>query len=100
AAAVALLEIADERAIFKGEGETRLERQLDWRDEIVAQVIVDLVAVVRKDFARIKNVSGIERLFDLAHQLEQFVTELFAHVLGARDADAVLSRKRALELFH
>ena len=67
AAAVALLEIADERAVFERKREPRLERQFDRRGEIIAQVIVDLVptpvrlAPVAENFSGIENVFRIER---------------------------------------
>ena len=40
----------------------------------------------------------VEYAFDLTHRAEQFVTELFAHVFRARDADSVFGRERAFEL--
>src|SRR4029077_14925925 len=97
AAAVALLKIADERPVFERVREPRLKRQLERLREVVPQVIVDLVCE-SENLSRIENVSRIERAFDLAHDVEQRVAELVAHVFGARDADAMLGRDRAFEL--
>src|SRR5438094_2578532 len=72
-AAVALLEIADERVVLEREGEHRLEWKLERPCEIFAQVIVDLMPPVGEDFSRIKNVFRIERSFDLAHYSEQLI---------------------------
>src|SRR6266404_9793827 len=104
AAAVALLEITDEGAVFKSKGESRRERQLERPREILAQTIVDRVPVpvrlapVVEDFAGIKNVFRIERVFNFAHDAEQLIAQLLAHVFGARDTDSVLGGKRAFEL--
>ena len=84
-----MLEIADERVVFKSKGESRLERQLDRSGEIVAEVIVDLVGEP-KDFSGIENIFWIERALDFAHDVEERVPELLAHVLRARDSDAML----------
>src|SRR2546421_9155832 len=51
-----------------------------------------------KNFSRIENIPRIERLLDLALDVEQRVAELIAHVFSAGDADAMLGRKRAFEL--
>src|SRR4029077_470743 len=98
AATVALFEIADEGAILERKRQARRERKLQWPRKIVPQVIVDLMPAVAQDFARVENVFWIKSLFDLAHESEQFVAELLPHVIGARDPDAVLRRKRTLEL--
>ena len=63
-------------------------------------MIVDLVPTVAENFPRIKNVLRIECAFDLAQDFEQLVAELVAHILGARDADAVLGGERTFELTH
>ena len=98
AAAVALLEIADERLVLKGKGEPRLERQFDRSGEIIAQVTVDLVSAIAENFSGIKNIFWIERIFDSTHDVQQFIAELFVHILGACDADAVFRGKRAAKL--
>src|SRR5439155_3393436 len=97
---IALLEIADKRAILERKGEHRLKWELERACEIFAQMIVDLVPAIAEDFSRIKNVFRIERIFDFAHYVEQLVPELFAHVFSACDADAVLGGKRTFELPH
>jgi hypothetical protein len=114
AAAVALLEIADERPVFERERQTRREWQLERFREILAQVIVDsgrvgalrrppkVFGAARRPY--LENLSGIEKIFrierafDFAHDAEQLIAKLFGHVFGARDADAVLGGERALEL--
>src|ERR1700737_3029272 len=68
-AAVALLEIADERSVLEGEGQTWLERQLDWFREIIAEVIVDLVGEP-ENFSGIENIFWIERALVLAHDIQ------------------------------
>src|SRR6266487_6752994 len=64
AAAVALLEIADERAVLKRKGEDRLKWKLERACEIFAQMIVDLMPAVCENFPGIKNVFRIEDSFD------------------------------------
>ena len=91
ATTVALLEIADERAVLEREREARLERQLERLREIMAEMIVDLVGEA-ENFSWIENIFWIECALDLAHDIEQRVAKLIAHVLGARDADSVLGR--------
>src|SRR4030095_8119624 len=95
-----LFEVADERTVFENECERGLEWKLERASEIFADVVVDLVTAILKNFSRIENVSWIERLFNLAQYPEQLVPELIAHVFGARDADAVLGGKRTFELSH
>src|SRR5213080_4478379 len=51
-AAVALLEIADERAVLEREGEHRLKWKLEWACEIFAQMIVDFMPPITEDFTR------------------------------------------------
>ena len=63
-------------------------------------MIVDLMSTIAKNFSGIKNVFRVEYAFDLTHRAEQFVTELFAHVFRARDADAVFGRQRTFELLN
>src|SRR5437762_901369 len=100
AAPIALLEISDERAIFKRKPQHGLKWELERACEIFAQMIVDLVPAIAEDFSRIENVFRIERIFDFAHYLEQFIAKLVAHVFSARDADAVLGGERPFELPH
>src|SRR5205823_461491 len=88
ATAVALLEIADERLVLECEGESRRERQLDRSREIVSKVIVDLVGE-SENFSGIENVFWVERFLDLAHDVEERVSELIAHVFRPRDPDPV-----------
>src|SRR5207237_4972820 len=115
-ATIALLEIADERAVLKRKGEDRLKWKLEWAREVFAQMIVNPgrdAALPRKrsgagaarqpyleNFPRIENVFRIESIFDCAHHLEQLVAELLAHVFSAGDADAMLSGERTFELAH
>src|SRR3989442_15938483 len=89
AATVALLEIADERAVLEREREARLERQLDRLCEIVTQMIVDLVGEA-ENFSGIENIFRIEGAFDFPHHIEERIAKLLAHVLCARNADSVL----------
>src|SRR6266511_6319425 len=63
-------------------------------------MVVDRVLAIGENFPWIKNVFWIEGPLNLSHDAEQLVSELLAHVFGARDADAVLSRERTLELPH
>src|SRR5262249_9652106 len=100
AAAVALLEIADERAVLECECEHRPEWKLARVSKIFAQMIVDLVVTVAENFPRIENVLWIKCALDLAQDFKQLVAELVAHVFGARDADTVLGGERTLELSH
>ena len=100
AAAVALLKVANERAIFKCKREYRLEWKFERTREVFAQVIINLVLAIGENLSRIENVFGIERMFDSAHHFEQLIAELFAHVFGAGDADAVLGRERTFKLPH
>src|SRR5438309_2325546 len=93
ATTVALLEIADEGAVLERERESRLERQLDGFGEIVAEVIVDLVGEP-ENFSGIENVFRVERALDFAHDIEERVTELLAHVFRARDPDSVFDCAR------
>src|SRR5207302_5494517 len=85
AAAVALLEIADERAVLERERERRLEWQCERAREVFAEMIVDLVPTVAENFPRIKNVLRIECALNLAQDFKQLVTQLVTHILGARD---------------
>src|SRR5205807_2030335 len=113
AALVALLAIADERAVFEGKRESWRKRKAERPLEILAQVVVDLgrgaalsrsagVGAARRpyleDLSGIENVFRIERMFDFAHHAEQLVAELLPHVFSARCADSVLRRKRAFKL--
>src|SRR5207253_8440315 len=84
AAAVALLEIADERSVLERKGQSRLERQLDRSHEIISQMIVDPVGE-SKNFSGVENVFWIERLLDFAHDVEKRIAELVAHIFRARD---------------
>src|SRR5438132_14405314 len=97
-AAVALLEIADERAVFERKCKSWRKRKAERPLEILAQVVVDLVPAVAENLAGIENVFRIERAFDFAHHAEQLVAELLPHVFSARRADSVLGGKRAFEL--
>src|SRR5439155_26187911 len=97
---IALLEIADKRAILERKGEHRLKWELERACEIFAQMIVDLVPAIAEDFSRIENVFRIERIFDFAHYFEQLIPDLLAHIFSARDANAVLSGERPFELPH
>src|SRR5262249_464330 len=97
AAAVALLEVADERMVFERECEPRFERQFDGSGEVISQVIVDLVTEA-KNLSGIENIFWIERALDLAHNSEQGITELVTHVFCARDTDPVFGGDRSLEL--
>src|SRR6476646_11978112 len=104
ATAVALFEIANERAVFERKREHRLEWKLEWARKVFAQMAVDFVMMpvrlgpIGENFARIENVFRIESAFDLAHDSEQLLAELVVHVFGACDADAMLGRKRTFEL--
>src|SRR5205823_8860061 len=69
AAAVALLEIADERMVFESESESWLERQVNRSREIVAEVVVDLVGE-SKNFSGIENVLRIQCALDFAHDVQ------------------------------
>src|SRR5947207_7217013 len=102
-AAIALLEISDERAVLESKREHRLEWKLERPRKILAQMIIDpgRDAALRRpagaarrsyleNFSRIENVFRIERIFDFAHHPEQLIAELLAHVFSARDPDAVL----------
>ena len=100
AAAVALLEVADEGAVLERECEHRLKWKLERAREVFAQMVVDLVATVAEKFPRIKNVLRIECALNLAQDFEELVAELIAHVFGARDADTVLGGERTFELPH
>src|SRR5262245_45794904 len=90
AAAVALFEVACERLVFERECEHWLKRKLERTSKIRAQMTVDLVSIIRENLSRVENILGIERAFDFAHQLEQLVAKLVAHIFGARDTHAVL----------
>ena len=98
AAAVALLQVAEERFILEGEGERRLERKTQPRLRFDAQVIVDLEPAVAENFAGVKQVFRIEQLLDLPHHVEQLVAHLLGHVFRARHADAMFGGERAFEL--
>src|ERR1044072_2454247 len=93
AAAVALFEVADERTIFECVREHGLEWELQRSREVFAQMIVNSVSMavrlgpIGENFSRIENVFWIERSFDLTHYSEQLISELLAHVFGARDAN-------------
>src|SRR5262245_48774608 len=113
ATAVALLQIANERTVFKRKGENGLEWKLRQPPEVFAEVIVDsgrASALRRLDittrcfhlenFSRIKNIFRIEHSFDLTHHSQQVIAKLLPHVLSARDANAVLRGKRTFELAH
>src|SRR5262249_16313879 len=65
--------------------------------KIVAQMIVDLVGE-SENFPRVENVFRIECALDLAHDVEESITELIAHIFRSRDADAMLGGNRAFEL--
>jgi hypothetical protein len=67
AAAIALLEIAEERFVLEGEREDRLERKPQALFGFDAQVIVDLEAPVAENFSRIEQVLRIKDFLDLAH---------------------------------
>ena len=67
AAAVALLQVADERAVLEHERELGLKWKLEWAREVFAQMIVDLVWAILKNFSRIKNVFRVEHALDFAH---------------------------------
>ena len=55
---------------------------------------------VGENFPAVEDVLRIEHALDLAQDPEQVVAELIVHVLGARDADAVLGGERPFELSH
>ena len=99
AAAVALFQIADERAVFERVGKHGLEWKLQRPGEVFAQMIVDSVLMpvrlgpICKNFSRIENIFWIERSLDLTHYPEQLIAELVAHVFRARDADTMLGGK-------
>src|SRR6267378_8484880 len=99
-AAVALLKIADEGAVFEREGESWRERQLNGPFEIFAQMRVNSKTSISENFSWIHPPTRIEHVFDLAHQFEQFVAELGAHIFGARNPNAMLGRERSLELLN
>ena len=90
AATVALFEVADERAILECERQYRLERKLERARKVFAQMAVYLVAAIGKNLSRIENIFRIEHALDLAQYSKQIIAELFLHVFGARDADAML----------
>src|SRR5262245_13873054 len=84
ATAVALLQVADERTVFKRKGENGLEWKLQRPREVFAQMIIDsgragalrrLDVAARcpylENFSRIENIFRIEHLFDLTHYSEQ-----------------------------
>ena len=98
ATTIALLQVPDERSVLKREGQYRLKWKLEMTREVFTQMIIDFVPAVGENFPWIKNVLRIERIFDCAHHFKQLIPNLLAHVFGARDTDAMLSRKRAFEL--
>src|SRR2546421_335278 len=100
AAAIALLEIADERLIFESVGEPGRELQFDRSRKIFTQARVDPQIASAENLSRIHPVARIENMFDLPHRSEQFLAQLLAHVFGAGDADTMLGRQRTFELFH
>src|SRR5206468_8577230 len=63
----------------------------------IAQVIVDLVGE-SENLSGIENIFRIERALDLAHDVEERVAELVAHVFRACYSDPVLGRNRTFEL--
>ena len=75
--------------VFESESESWLERQVNRSREIVAEVVVDLVGE-SKNFSGIENVLRIQCALDFAHDVQELVTQLLAHVLRARDAHSVL----------
>src|SRR5438874_13359773 len=66
AAAVALLEVADERTVLEREREHRLKWKLERPREIFAQMTVYLMLAIGENFSRVKNVFRIEHPFDFA----------------------------------
>src|SRR5438046_10182207 len=90
AAAVALLQIADEGPIFERESEPGRELQFDRSRKIFTQTRVYLTLASAENFSRIHPAEGIDNAFDFAHRYEQIVAQLFAHVFGARDTDTML----------
>src|SRR5437660_11821185 len=75
AAAVALFQVTDERAVFECEVEHGLEGKLQRSREVFAQMIVDSVPdglpqpgdLYSEDCCWIENVFRVERSLDLAH---------------------------------
>ena len=113
AAAIALLEVAEERPVFEREREHWLKWKLERASKILSEVSVNPgrdaalrrpVGAARRpyleNFSRVKNIFGIERSFDFAHHFQQLIAKLVAHIFGARDANAVLSGQRTFELTH
>src|SRR5262249_8691578 len=106
AAAVTLFQGADERTIFERLRELGTEWKLQRLRKVFAQMVVDSVLIpvrfesASKNFSRIENVLRIKHSLDLAHYSEQLISELLSHVFRARDADTVLSGKRAFKLAH
>ena len=90
AATVALFEVANERAVLECERKHRLEWKLERARKVFAQMAIYFVAAIRKNLSRIENIFRIEGALDLAQYTKQIIAELFLHVFGARDADAVL----------
>src|SRR2546430_16445700 len=60
AAAVALLQVADERAVLEGKREHRLEREFKRTPKVFRQMIVDLVTAIGKKLYRIKKMFWTE----------------------------------------
>ncbi len=61
AAAVALLQVARERAVLRGKGQHRREGQLEFAARSLAQLGVNLEAPVGNDLARVEQVVRVER---------------------------------------
>ena len=72
-AAVALLEIADERVVLERKGEHRLKWKLERPCEILAQMTVDFVPAIGENFPRIEDIFGIEGSLNFTHYSEQLI---------------------------
>ncbi len=98
AAAVALFEVAGERAVLGRKGELRLERQFQIVIRSPTQMPVYFVMAIRNDLAGIEHVVRVKGVLDLLHQAIQFIADLGFQKFRARDADAMFARQRTLEL--
>ena len=100
AAAVALFQIGGERAVPGGKRQHRFKRQFQGIAGAQPQMLVNFIAAVGNDFARIEQIKRVEALLDLPHELVNFFAHLRLEIFGARNADAVFAAQRSFELQH
>ncbi len=100
AAAVALLEIAHERTVLGRERQPRLERQFQRRARAQPQICVNPVTVVGNDFPGIEQLVRVEGFLDLPHQQKHLFADLLLEKFRSRNAHAVLTGERSVELPH